>query len=479
MRALYFVCLLFLAGAAHAQLSVEPLDGLSFDSPVGITNDGVDSNLLYVIERRGTIQVTEIESIGMATSEFLDIDARVSGGGEKGLLGLAFHPDYDENGLFYVYYSTTGTHRSRVSQFTRSDADVYPPIADPDSEVVLLEEFQPFGNHNGGGLAFGSDGYLYVSLGDGGSGGDPKENGQDETTLLGSILRLDVDGEGTAPDCGGSTALYTIPADNALADGFGGACDEIYAWGLRNPWRFSFDRTTDELWIADVGQNAIEEIDLGVNGGNYGWNTYEGTQCFDGPCDAEGLLFPVWEYNHSGGNCSITGGYVYRGSAVPELAGQYVYGDFCSGRLWALDDSGAEPQNTQLSVGTFGSLTTFGEDLAGELYFAQLGGTIYRFISDTSSSEDGLPESGLRLDTASPNPSGGEAEIAFQLGKPGSARLAVYDMLGREVARLYDGAVSTEVKTVRLDGRGLASGVYVVRLDVEGRSVSRRITLTN
>ncbi len=342
MRSVLLLLALVFAAPASAQLSAElAFPGLPpFDSPVGLGHDPVDPGLLYVVEQGGVIRVFVNDPDVTEASSFLDIDARVSSGGETGLLGLAFHPDYAENGLFYVSYTAGSPLRSRVSQFSLGEPDVYPPIANPDSEVILLEIAQPFSNHNGGGLAFGPDGYLYASFGDGGSGGDPEENGQDDTTLLGAILRLDVDGGGTAPDCGGPEANYTVPP-NDLADGPGGSCDEIYAWGLRNPWRFSFDRDTGAGWIADVGQNQWEEVDRMANGGNYGWNTYEGDVCFDGPCDpdTDAVIFPVWVYNHSLG-CSITGGYVYRGSEVPELAGRYVYGDYCSGRIWALTDIG-------------------------------------------------------------------------------------------------------------------------------------------
>ena len=468
MRSVLLLLALVFAAPASAQLSAElAFPGLPpFDSPVGLGHDPVDPGLLYVVEQGGVIRVFVNDPDVTEASSFLDIDARVSSGGETGLLGLAFHPDYAENGLFYVSYTAGSPLRSRVSQFSLGEPDVYPPIANPDSEVILLEIAQPFSNHNGGGLAFGPDGYLYASFGDGGSGGDPEENGQDDTTLLGAILRLDVDGGGTAPDCGGPEANYTVPP-NDLADGPGGSCDEIYAWGLRNPWRFSFDRDTGAGWIADVGQNQWEEVDRMANGGNYGWNTYEGDVCFDGPCDpdTDAVIFPVWVYNHSLG-CSITGGYVYRGSEVPELAGRYVYGDYCSGRIWALTDIGlGEFENEQLGVGTFSNLTSFGEDAAGELYFVRQNGRVYRFFSETDTSNgEGVPERGPRLRLAGPNPFRAQTAVAFELAEAGPARLAVYDVLGREVAVLHDGPAAAS-ETVRLAAGALPAGVYVVRLE--------------
>ena len=470
---LALACLL-LSVPTRAQLSAEiAFPNLSFDSPVGIEYDPVNPELLYVVEQAGTIRSFTIDPEAAETDVFLDIEGRISAGGEKGLLGLAFHPEYADNGYLYVNYSTPSPHRSRVSRFSRSAAD--PSVADPGTELILLDIPQPFGNHNGGGLAFGPDGYLYASFGDGGSGGDPEENGQDPTTLLGSILRLDVDGGGAAPDCGGADANYTVPP-NALADGPGGACDEIYAWGLRNPWRFSFDRDTGEGWIADVGQNQWEEIDRMQDGGNYGWNTYEGNACFDGPCSPDGLVFPVWEYDHSLG-CSITGGYVYRGSAVPELEGRYVYGDYCSGRLWALDDEGSEPDNALLDVGTFGNLTSFGEDAAGELYFVRQNGSVYRFFSESDTSSEGGPSpDGLRLELDGPNPFTTATALRFE-GAEGLVRVAVYDVLGREVAVLRDGPALTGEGSVPFDATGLPAGVYLVRMEAAGMTRTRRVVL--
>ncbi|MEP0545625.1 MAG: PQQ-dependent sugar dehydrogenase [Rhodothermales bacterium] len=466
MRPLLFAALLLaFAAPASAQLSADlAFPNLTFSSPVGVEHDPVNPDLLYVVEQRGVIRVFDNDPDVSTTSVFLDIDDRVTSGGETGLLGLAFHPDYETNGYFYVNYTVASPLRSRVSRFSRSTAN--PQQGDPDSELVLLDIAQPFSNHNGGGLAFGPDGYLYASFGDGGSGGDPEENGQDPTTLLGAILRLDVDGGGTAPDCGGPGANYTVPP-NAIADGPGGSCDEIYAWGLRNPWRFSFDRETGEGWIADVGQGAWEEVDRMEDGGNYGWNTYEGNACFDGPCDPEGLTFPAWVYSSQSGSphCSVTGGYVYRGSDVPALEGRYIYGDYCSGQLWALDDSGRPVTNEALAVGTFSTLTSFGEDAAGELYFVRQNGRVYRFFQEGTSDTVGVPErdeASLRL--AGPNPFRGETALTFALAEAGPARVAVYDVLGREVAVLHDGPATAEAQAVRLAAGALPAGLYVVRL---------------
>ncbi len=477
---LAFACLA-LAAPTRAQLSAEvAFPNLSFASPIGIEHDPVNEDRLYVVEQAGTVRAFTIDPEVASSTVFLDIRGRVDAGGEMGLLGLAFDPDYAANGYLYVSYTAPDPLRSRVSRFSRSTAN--PDVADPDTEVLLLELAQFAGNHNGGGLAFGPDGYLYASFGDGGGGGDPEENGQDLTTLLGAILRLDVHGGGTAPDCGGPGANYTVPP-NALADGPGGACDEIYASGLRNPWRFSFDRDTGDGWIADVGQNLWEEIDRMEDGGNYGWNTYEGNHCFDAPCSPDGLLFPVWEYEHEDGNgnpfdnnCSITGGYVYRGSAVPELEGRYVYGDFCSGRLWALGDEGDEPENELLDIGTFRGLTSFGQDASGELYFVRTDGRVYRFFSETDTSTgNGPSRDDVRLDLDGPNPFTTATRLTFEAAGP--VRVAVYDVLGREVAVLLDGPAPAGEGSVAFEAGGLPAGLYVVRLTAAGATRTRSVVL--
>jgi len=356
-----------------------------FDNPVAIAHAGDDR--LFIVEQAGRIRV--IDSNGTPQAEaFLDIAAQVDdGGSEMGLLGLAFHPNYAGNGYFYVYYTFDpgpGPDRSRVSRFTVS-AD--PNRADSASERVLLEFEQPFANHNGGDLHFGPDGYLYIASGDGGSGGDPFDYAQTDGALLGKLLRINVDGvTGNGPDCDLSgNSHYRIPPDNAFTDGPGGAgCDEIYAAGLRNPWRFSFDRLTGDLWIGDVGQNAFEEIDFapaGAGGGlDFGWRCYEGNQPFDlSGCDGA-YLFPVHDFAHAEGNCSVTGGFVYRGARYPVLAGRYFFTDFCNSAIRTLSGPLAAPSVTEvLPSGQVSAPAAFGEDAQGELYLASLSdGIIYR-----------------------------------------------------------------------------------------------------
>lgn len=342
---------------------------LTFNDPVDIASAG--NGRLFIVERDGIIRVVNNDPAATTAPVFLDIRSRVSAGGETGLLGLAFHPNYAQNGFFYVNYThdQDGTLVTRIARFRVSGN---PNAADPNSELILLTVTQPFGNHNAGDLAFGPDGYLYVPLGDGGSGGDPDNRAQNLNDLLGKILRLDVDRSSSGNN-------YAIPADNPFVGQDGR--DEIWAYGVRNPWRISFDRQTGDLYTADVGQNAWEEVSLqpadSPGGENYGWRLKEGTHCFNpgSNCDPGGLTEPIHEYAHANGRCSITGGFVYRGQQFPTLQGWYLFADFCSGELFGLAPGTHSPVRF---AATGGRITTFGEDDSGELLFATLSGTIHR-----------------------------------------------------------------------------------------------------
>lgn len=352
-------------------VSLEPFaSGLS--APVALTHAGDGSGQLYAVEQRGYIRVIEPDG-AVSETPFLEIPDGVIAGGERGLLGLAFHPEYPDDPRIFVMYTAAPDGANTISEFTVASG-----TADPASERILLAIPDFAGNHNGGNVVFGPDGYLYAGTGDGGGGGDPQENGQNPNALLGKILRIDVD----------SSDPYGIPEDNPFADGTGGA-PEVWAIGMRNPWRFSFDRDTGDLWIADVGQSAWEEIDAeppGEGGRNYGWNTMEGPECYGAAeCDQTGLTLPVAAYTHDEG-CTVIGGFVYRGSDWPALTGTYLYGDYCSGRLWGLNAEAAMgAQATDpvplLDAGVF--LSAFGEDEAGELYAVDLGGgAILRVVPD-------------------------------------------------------------------------------------------------
>lgn len=359
--------------AMHQLQFTAAFGGETFDIPVGVRHAGDGSGRLFVVEKPGIISVLS-GNIDKPTREvFIDLKHKVnSKGSEQGLLGLAFHPDYNNNGKFYVNYTT---NQGTVIESYRSRSDGS-NLGDPSSGEILLTFKQPFKNHNGGEVAFGPDGYLYIATGDGGSGGDPLGNGQNLETLLGKILRIDVDQKG-------GDKLYAIPEDNPFYRNTDGYREEIYAYGLRNPWRFSFDRDTGKLWAADVGQSTLEEIDIIENGHNYGWSTMEGSLCFDpkNNCKQDGITTPIWEYNPEGGGASITGGYVYRGKEIPSLVGKYVFSDFVDGRIWTLSFDGANKAVAEkLELEEF-NITSFGEDEAGEIYASLYDGRIVRLIT--------------------------------------------------------------------------------------------------
>ena len=352
-------------GSAEVRLE-QVASGLQ--SPVYLTSPASDARL-FVVEQRGRIRI--VQDGQLVDAPFLDITDRAGSGGERGLLSLAFHPAYASNGYFYVNY-TDREGDTRIERYSATDDR---NRADPSSAKRILTIEQPFGNHNGGLIKFGSDGMLYIGMGDGGSGGDPQGHGQNRNSLLGALLRIDVNGGDP----------YAIPPDNPFVQA-ANARPEIWAYGLRNPWRWSFDREAGTLYVADVGQNAWEEInvvparDAGLN---YGWNIMEGKHCFRGQsCDRNGLVTPVLEYPNPAQGCSVTGGYVYRGQAIPSLRGHYFYGDFCGGwvRSFRYSDGTATEQR-EWEFGNIGNVTSFGEDSAGELYVLSANGRIYRMVA--------------------------------------------------------------------------------------------------
>lgn len=359
---------------ANFAVALQPT-GLTFESPVfaGAPRDG--SGRLFVVEQAGRIKIVQDDRV--LDAPFIDITDRVeSGGAEQGLLSIAFPVDFAASGFFYVYYtarSDEGVGNTTISRFRVSSDE--PNLADATSEDVLLSIVDERSNHNGGMLAFGPDGYLYAGLGDGGGQGDPKGSGQDLYSVLGSVIRI-------APNPSGSG--YTIPADNPYADGDQGA-PEVWAKGLRNPWRLSFDRLTGDLYIGDVGQGQFEEVDWipadSPGGENFGWNTLEGYQCYlTESCDETGLTPPIFVYSHDFG-CSIVGGYVYRGEEYPDMYGVYLFADYCTGLLWGMakDAEGDWIASEPLETGA--PISSFGEDESGELYVVALSGELYRVTS--------------------------------------------------------------------------------------------------
>lgn len=462
-----FLCLLITSEISFCQISIiNAFPNLHFNRPVFLTHSGDGSNRIFVVEQSGKIVVFEIDPNVESAEIFLDIRDRVNdSANEMGLLGLAFHPDFTQNGFLYVNY-TTGNFTQRRTVIARySVRPDNPNQADPNSEFIILEVGQPFTNHNGGMIQFGSDGYLYIGMGDGGSGGDPFNNGQNRATLLGAILRIDVDN----PTDGRN---YGIPVDNPFAGNNQGFREEIWAYGLRNPWRFSFDFETNQLWAADVGQDSWEEVDLIEKGQNYGWRIMEGFHCFNPQnCSSAGLTLPIVEYGHNLG-CSITGGYIYRGTQATELTGAYIYGDFCSGRIWLLRYGNGAVLADSLLIDTNLNISSFGIDENNELYIVDLNGSIYRFqgiASDVSNENPEAPPAYFSLEQNFPNPFNPVTTITYHVPRKAPVKLIIFNRLGQKIKTLVEGEHSAGSFKVIWDGTNdqgvkVSSGVYFYKL---------------
>jgi glucose/arabinose dehydrogenase len=350
--------------------------GLS--DPVFVTSAPDGSGRLFIVEQTGKIRIWKGGTL--LSRPFLDVGPSISHGSEQGLLGLAFHPGYKTNHKLYINYTRTNGD-TVISEYRSSSTD--PDFVDWRTGRVIMKVTQPYANHNGGMLAFGRDGFLYIGLGDGGSGGDPGNRAQSLTTLLGKILRIDVNGTT-------STKAYRIPSTNPFVGRAG--LDEIWSYGLRNPWRFSFDRVTGNMWIGDVGQSSWEEVDRSTynstyrsagRGLNWGWRVMEGRHCYSPSvgCNTSGKVLPPVEYSHAGGRCAVTGGYAYRGTAIPLLVGAYVFGDYCSGEIWLTTATSTARAPMTLLLDTDLLVSSFGEDQAGELYVCDRNGSVYRIVA--------------------------------------------------------------------------------------------------
>ncbi len=361
-------------GSAATSVALKPVvTGLR--SPVALTDPDDGTSRLFVAEQGGRIRV--IKNGALLSKPFLDISRQVSSGGERGLLGIAFHPNYRANGKFYVNFTRASDGATAINEYRVSGSD--PDVARKSSHRRIMTLKQPAANHNGGSIAFGPDGYLYIGTGDGGGSGDPGNRAQRLSSLLGKMLRIDINGTT-------KSKAYRIPRSNPYVGRPGK--NQIWSRGLRNPWGWSFDRATTDLWIADVGQERYEEVNRSKastssksrgRGVNYGWRVMEGRHCYlpSSGCDKSGKVKPVVEYSHSQG-CSIIGGYVYRGSAVPGLAAKYVFGDFCSGKIWTIPRNASKPAAKTLLLSTGRNITAFGQDRGGELYVLATNGTLYR-----------------------------------------------------------------------------------------------------
>ena len=434
----------------------------NLDRPVNIKHAGDDR--LFVAEQDGLIKIINANGT-IESTPFIDIDSRVrSTGNEQGLLGLAFHPDYISNGYFFVnYINNSGT--TVISRFSRNETN--PSIADPNSELIILTFSQPFSNHNGGELAFGPDGYLYISSGDGGSGGDPQNNSQFLGSMLGKLLRIDVNNSTEA-------SPYVIPAENPFVSN-PNANDEIWAYGLRNPWKFSFDRSTNDLWIGDVGQNAREEINLTPStdsgGLNYGWRCYEGNNTFNtsGCPNSNNLTFPVSEYAHTGGRCSLTGGYVYRGLVYPNFQGLYFFADLCTQEIGYLKFENASWNSTFESFS--GSWVAFGEDINGELYISSLSGNIFKLTDNSLSIE----ENQLNVISIYPNPTlNNELHLDFSRTTIPVLDIIIYDIQGKAVKRIKRNDDTIQ----NLKVSDLSKGIYILKINsVDGKNSAQKLVI--
>lgn len=465
------------AGPAQSVTLVNAFPRLSFTQPILLTHAGDGTDRVFVVQQTGQIYVFPNDSAVAATKLFLSIQNKLSAlGAEEGLLGLAFHPSYASNGYLYINYTAPNPLRTVIARYRVLPGN--PDKADSLSAFIILQINQPFTNHNGGNLAFGPDGYLYVGMGDGGSGNDPDSNGQNRSVLLGKILRIDIN------DTTVSTH-YRIPPDNPYAGNGLGWREEIWAYGFRNPWRWSFDPPTRQLWVGDVGQGAREEVDIVVKGGNYGWRIMEGTICRPPTtgCDTTGLIKPIKDYDHSGGKNAITGGYVYHGYRRPDLGGAYIYADFGTGIMWMLRYAGGMLTADNLLIDAPIAISSFGVDQAGELYICSYveaqTSAIYRFAGNprTSAGQESPLPAAFGLDQNFPNPFNPATTIDFHIPVSASVRLEIFDVLGRKIASLVDGVRLAGHSRVTWDARDAASGVYFYRLSWLGGTITRNLVL--
>jgi glucose/arabinose dehydrogenase len=486
MKGLRFVLLMMLWAtfgrvstlAQHSPL-VNAFPRLSFFKPTFITHATDGSDRLFVVQQNGIIKVFLNDSSMSVASTFLDLSHKISSySGEEGLLGLAFHPNFRQNGFFYVSYTRfkPGTHAMQVviSRFSVSPVDAN--RADSLSEYFLLTNDKPSdggvvqSNHNGGMLSFGPDGFLYIGTGDGGSANDPWNNAQNLSVLLGKILRIDVD----------HGLPYAIPPDNPYAGNTNGWKGEIWAYGLRNPWRFSFDSLSGRLWAGDVGQDTREEIDLITKGGNYGWRVMEGSifRPGGGKGDSTGLIMPLADYDHTQGE-AVIGGYVYRGHRRPDLVGIYFYSDWISGRIWTLRYDSAHVIANSIFYASGLNISSLGTDAQGELYFASWGdGRILQFAKPGPGGPTPphtRPPS--HLAEFSPNPTTNLMQINFHLDVAGPAQLQVYDITGRRVLVLLDHFMDSGSYSTMIITAPLASGTYFLRLESPGISEVRKFVV--
>lgn len=459
---LNILVVLFICGTnLKAQFTLQnAFPNLSFSSPVFLTDADDSTDRIFVVEQDGIIKVFPNSQSVSSAKVFLNITNRVASGGEMGLLGLAFHPDYEINGYFYVNYTAESPRRTIISRFQVTSN---PDSADADSEFEIITFNQPYSNHNGGWIGFGpNDGYLYIATGDGGNGGDPQNYGQRINTLLGKILCIDIDAGNP----------YAIPLTNPFIDSTNSQVrKEIFAWGMRNPWRCSFDPETGWLWAGDVGQGSWEEVDIIENGKNYGWRCYEGNHTYDlSGCNYPEYIFPVWEYSHSLGY-SITGGYIYRGVNVPELLGKYIYADYGTKRVWALSYDGINPTTNDLLLTASSNISSFGTDQSNELYLVGFGpDRIYRFTPTVTSVKEGNNPTDYSLEQNYPNPFNPTTIIKYNLPEDSDVSIIIYDALGKEIDSITTGFQSKGTYQKSWNAEKFSSGVYYAKMTAKSLS---------
>lgn len=470
---------LFIISCSASDAQVTPLKvvnafpNLSFNKPLNITHTNDGSDRIFVVQQDGYIKVFPNDSNTSAAAVFLNISNKISSSnGEEGLLGLTFHPNFAANRYIYVDYTAPNPLHTVISRFTVSASD--PNKVDSLSEYIILTINQPYSNHNGGTVMFGNDGYLYIGMGDGGSAGDPQNNAQNTQVLLGKMLRIDVN------DTTSSTR-YVIPPTNPFYNNPSSGRGEIFCWGLRNPWKYSQDPVTGLIYCGDVGQDLYEEVDIITNGGNYGWRVKEGYSCYNAAtCDSTGFTSPIKVYSHSNGQCSITGGYVYRGQRRPELTGAYIYSDYCAGKIRMLRYSNGLVTADSIVSDTAIVISSFGTDKNNELYIAGYSsGKIYKFSNGNSNSIQGNGQvvKDFELRQNFPNPFNPSTTIEYSIPKLSYVRLYVYNVLGQEVARLVDNTLPEGTYKVMWKSANQPSGIYFYKMFTEVNSISKEMVI--
>lgn len=483
---LLIISLIFINNLFSQNPNIQLLDAypnLTFNKPVYLTYSPDGSNRIFIVEQNGIIKVfpNDSNATNSQVNIFLNISNKISSSvGEEGLLGLAFHPNYSNNGYFYVNYTAPNPLRTIISRFKVLSGN--PNKADSLSETIILTFEQPYANHNGGTLMFGLDGYLYIATGDGGSGGDPFNNAQNTQTLLGKILRIDIN-DST------QTTKYVIPPSNPFYNNPSAGKGEIFAYGLRNPWKFSQDLFTGLIYAGDVGQSAFEEIDIIESGKNYGWRVLEGFSCYNPPtgCDTTGKTMPIKVYSHLQGDCSITGGYVYRGTRRPELQGAYIYGDYCTGRIWMLRYQNGTITSDSLLIDSPYLISSFGIDQNNEFYVLHhsSNGKIYKFNLNNSigiKTKNNYYPNNYYLKQNHPNPFNPYTKIEFGIPELTFVKVSVYNSIGQEVRTLVNSTLPSGNYSIIFDakdnyGNNLSSGIYFYSIVSKSFSETKRMVL--